>query len=46
LSPEDFGFLKVDFIVGHTGTHETDDEDRRLANKKQEQVKKKLSYDK
>ncbi|KAF7638234.1 hypothetical protein Mgra_00002206 [Meloidogyne graminicola] len=35
---EDFGYLKVDFIVGNTGSLETGDEDRRLANRKQEQT--------
>jgi endoribonuclease Dicer len=38
LNPEDFGHLKVDFLVGHTGNSETEDDDRRLANKKQEQT--------
>jgi endoribonuclease Dicer len=38
LCPEEFGHIKVDFLVGHTGNSETEDEDRRLANKKQEQT--------
>uniref|UniRef100_A0A914KI95 Uncharacterized protein n=2 Tax=Meloidogyne incognita TaxID=6306 RepID=A0A914KI95_MELIC len=37
-NPEEFGHLKVDFIVGHTGNSETGDEDRRLVNRKQEQT--------
>ncbi|KAL7074663.1 hypothetical protein ACQ4LE_005973, partial [Meloidogyne hapla] len=37
-NPEDFGHLKVDFLVGQTGNSETGDEDRRLAARKQEQT--------
>ncbi|CAK5036675.1 unnamed protein product [Meloidogyne enterolobii] len=37
-NPEEFGHLKVDFIVGHTGNSETGDEDRRLVNRKQERT--------
>lgn len=37
----DFGFLKVDFVVGHSGTL-TESDEAKLANKKQEQTLQKF----